>query len=70
MTSEVCQMFLNNMYLESEVEKLKLELARQTDFTCYEAFRVFDRNSISYFDLHDFTETMLKFVGSQGFERD
>lgn len=35
---EVSRTFLDQIYLEKEVEKLKLELARQVDFTCIAAY--------------------------------
>jgi hypothetical protein len=29
---------LDNIYLEKEVEKLKIEISKQPDFTCLEAY--------------------------------
>ena len=49
--------------MEKEVEKLKLELARQLDFTCHAAFRAFDDRRISNFGAKNFSETILDFVG-------
>jgi hypothetical protein len=56
---------LDQIYLEKEVEKLKIELARQLDFTCHAAFRAFDESRISNFCVTTFSETILDFA-SQG----
>ena len=35
---EMSQLFLDQIYLEKEVEKLKMDLAHRIDFTCMSAF--------------------------------
>ena len=40
MKQELSRTFLDNIYLEKEVEKLKIELAHQTDFTCLDAYHL------------------------------
>lgn len=40
MRQEIARTFLDNIYLEKEVEKLKLELSFQKDFTCLQAFKM------------------------------
>lgn len=47
MVSEICRTFMDNIFLESEVEKLKMQLSFQADFTCDEAFKVFNPHNTS-----------------------
>ena len=42
MLQELARMFMDNIYLEKEVEKLKLELSVRADFTNEEAWNVFN----------------------------
>ena len=55
--------FLDQIYLEKEVEKLKIELANQIDFTCMGAFKTFDTTGLCHLDLRDFTESLFAFIG-------
>lgn len=61
--------FLDQIYLEKEVEKLKIELSSQIDFTCMSAFKEFDVRDYCHMDLAEFTDTLLGFVGSNMFDR-
>jgi len=45
MKDELCRTLLDQIYLEKEVEKLKVELAGRGDFTPMAAFRVFDHKN-------------------------
>ena len=55
--------FNDLIYLEKEVEKIKLELSRRVDYTTQAAFIAFNPNEIQTMDLKEFTETILKFIG-------
>lgn len=42
MVGEIRRTITDNIYLEKEVEKLKIELSLKPDFTTHEAFYLFD----------------------------
>ena len=65
---EISRTFLDQIYLEKEVEKLKIELARQIDFTCIAAYKAFDTARLNNFDLRDFSEAVLDFAGQGMFD--
>lgn len=43
MVGEIRRTITDNIYLEKEVEKLKIELSLKLDFTTHEAFYLFDQ---------------------------
>lgn len=51
MMSELRRTISDNIYLEKEVEKLKIELALKLDFTTHEAFYLFDSRHLNSMDL-------------------
>lgn len=61
---------MDQIYLEKEVEKLKLELARQLDFTCMSAYRAFDVAHLNNLDMRDFSEAVLNFSGEGMFDHE
>jgi len=67
---EISRTFLDQIYLEKEVEKLKLELARQLDFTCISAYRAFDVAHLNNLDLRDFSVAVLNFAGEGMFDHE
>jgi hypothetical protein len=42
MITELRRTISDNIYLEKEVEKIKIELSLKQDFTSHEAFHLFD----------------------------
>ena len=42
MVEEVARLFLDQIHLEKEVEKFKCELAHKGDFTCMNAYQLFN----------------------------
>jgi hypothetical protein len=70
MKGEVVKTMNDYIYLEREVEKLKLELARRVDYTAQAAFMAFNPKELQHMDQQEFTETILKFIGIQGFKSD
>ena len=42
MANEICKTLMDYIYLESEVERIKLQLSYQADFTCDEAYKIFN----------------------------
>ena len=42
MVEEVARLFLDQIHLEKEVEKIKCELAHKSDFTCMNAYQLFN----------------------------
>ena len=58
---------MDNIYLENEVEKLKITIAKRSDFTDKEAYRAFDPHHREQMNLDEFIEASLNFVGLQGF---
>ena len=43
---EISRTLMDQIYLEKEVEALKLELASAQDFTCKKAFALFDQRNL------------------------
>lgn len=54
MADELCRLFMDNVYLEKEVEKLKVALAYTQDFTHVEAWHLFDCQGLRQMDEEDF----------------
>jgi len=70
MRKEMSQLFLDQIYLEKEVEKLKMELAHRVDFTCMSAFQVFNFRGLEQLDKSEFSEALFSFVGNSFFNRE
>ena len=62
--------FLDQIYLEKEVEKLKNELAQRIDFTCMGAYQVFDYRSLESMSKAEFSECLFSFIGNSYYNRD
>lgn len=67
MADELCRTILDNVYLEKEVEKLKIALAYTTDFSHFEAWHLFDCQGLKQMDEEDFKQQMAAFCGMQKF---
>ena len=67
---EMARLFLDQVYLEKEVEKLKCELAHRIDYTCMAAFHVFNFRGIEAFSKAEFTESLFSYVGNSFYNRD
>lgn len=66
MRQELARTFLDNIYLEKEVEKLKWELSHQADFTCIQAFKLIfatHKTSQNQLDPDQFTQKLFAFSG-------
>lgn len=68
MLMELARMFMDNIYLEREVEQLKITVAKREDFTHKEAFECFDPSGQGMLNLHAFIEACVDMVGLQGFK--
>ena len=42
MVEEVARLFLDQIHLEKEVERFKCDLAHKSDFTCMNAYQLFN----------------------------
>ena len=62
--------FLDQIYLEKEVEKLKNELAQRIDFTCMGAYTIFDYRSLESMSKAEFSECLFSFIGNSYYNRD
>lgn len=45
MQHELCRLILDNIYLEKEVEKIKIELCSKHDFTLQQGFKFFNHKN-------------------------
>ena len=50
------KVFIDQIYLEKEIEKFKSEFAHASDFSCMEAFKLFDKNAKGSLTLSDFKD--------------
>ena len=64
------QLFLDQIYLEKEVEKLKMDLSHRIDFTCMSAFQVFNFRGLEQLTKSEFSEALFSFVGNSFFNRE
>lgn len=69
MRDEIVKTFLDQIFLEKEVEKVKTELANRGDFTCMTAFKLFDYRGLDSLTRTEFTEALFSFVGHNLFDR-
>ena len=67
---EMSQLFLDQIYLEKEVEKLKMDLAHRIDFTCMAAFQIFNFRSLEQLNKNQFSESLFSYIGNSFFNRE
>lgn len=70
MVAELERTFKDLIYTERQIEKLKIELSQQQDFTVEEAFRAFDFRCLFNLDILQFTEAVVNFSGVDDNTRD
>jgi hypothetical protein len=70
MTKYLTRTFLDLIYLEREIENLKIALAEKDDFSITGAFRAFDGRCLTSFNLKWFTEAVINFCGTTPNTRD
>jgi len=56
--------------LEREVEKLKCDLAHRIDFTCMNAFKLFNLRGIEALSPAEFNESLFSLIGNGFYDRD
>ena len=60
---------MDQIYLEKEIENLKIGLAKCKDFTCKQAFSLFDYRNLRSLSEAEFSESMFSFIGTQFHDR-
>lgn len=55
---DIVKVFIDQIFLEKEIEKFKSEFANISDFSCMEVFKLFDRHAKGYLALTDFKDSM------------
>ena len=60
----MARLFLEQIHLEKEVEKVKCDLAHRCDFTCMEAFQIFNFRGIESLSQAEFCESLFNYVGN------
>ena len=70
MSEEMARIFLDQIHLEKEVEKLKCDLAHRCDFTCKEAFEIFNLRGIEAMTHAEFSESLFSYIGNSFYNRD
>ena len=66
----MARLFLDQIHLEKEVEKVKCDLAHRCDFTCKEAFQIFNFRGIIEMTQAEFCESLFSYIGNSYFNRD
>ena len=61
---EMARLFLDQIYLEKEVEKLKCELSHRIDFTCMGAFQLFNFRGLEGMTKAEFNEALFSYIGN------
>ena len=69
-SEEMARLFLDQIYLEKEVEKLKCELSHRIDFTCRSAFNVFNFRGLEALTHAEFSEALFSFIGNSYYNRE
>ena len=62
---EIMKTFIDQIYLEKEIEKFKSELSKAPDFSCMECFKLFDQTSRGYLTLSDLKDTLRQLLGHE-----
>ena len=63
--NEVCKAFLDQIFLERELERAKRDLAQKAHFTIGDAFRLFDREKRGFLSLGEFNDTIRRLIGEK-----
>jgi len=66
----VARLFLDQIHLEKEVEKLKCDLAHRIDFTCMNAFQIFNLRGLDGLTPAEFSESLYSYIGNGFYDRD
>ena len=69
MKEEMGRTFLDQIYLEKEVEKLKCELAHRIDFTTMGAYQLFDYRGLESMSKAEFSECLFSYIGNTFYDR-
>ena len=65
MRDDLIKTFIDQIYLEKEIEKFKSELAHSPDFSIMECFKLFDRSGSGFLTLSDLKDTLLNLLGHE-----
>ena len=65
----MARLFLDQIHLEKEVEKLKIDLAHRIDFTCMSAFQMFNFRNLETLSKSDFSEALFSYIGNSYYDR-
>ena len=66
----MARFFLDQIHLEREVEKLKVDLAHRVDFTCLTAFHTFNMRKLEALTPAEFNECLFSYIGNKFYDRD
>ena len=66
----MARIFLDQIQLEKEVEKLKCELAHRIDFTCMGAFRHFNFRGLDSLSKAEFCEGLFSYISNAYYNRE
>ncbi len=66
----MARLFLDQIHLEKEVEKLKCDLAHRVDFTTMAAFQVFNFRGLESLSQAEFSEALFSYIGNTHYDRD
>jgi len=69
MKEEMGRTFLDQIYLEKEVEKLKCELAHRIDYTTMGAFTLFNYRGLESLSKAEFSESLFSYIGNSYYDR-
>jgi len=67
---EMARLFLDQIQLEKEVEKLKCELAHRCDFTAEAAWHLFNLRGSQFMSKADFSESLFSYIGNSYYNRE
>ena len=66
----MARLFIDQIQLENEVEKVKCDLAHRCDFTCKEGFKIFNFRGIEALSQAEFCESLFSYIGNSYYSRD
>ena len=66
----MARLFLDQIHLEKEVEKLKCDLAHRIDFTCLNAWQLFNYRGLEAMTMAEFSESLYSYIGNRFYDRD
>lgn len=70
MVKELQRTLKDLIYTEKQVERIKIELSLQADFSIGEAFKAFDFRCLFNMDILQFTEAVVSFAGIDQYTRE